>query len=137
MDATDGVLPDEEEFDAFAGLELGGIPIATALSMYLERPCAFVRKTRKDYGTCRIAEGYPLEGKRVQVIEDVITTGGQVLDSVDALRNEGALVVGVTCLILRGDLNEVNHIMGRFAEHDLKLRPLFTMADLQPFMENK
>src|SRR3989344_4207270 len=61
-----------------AGLEMGGIPIATALSLESGLPGVFVRKEAKSYGTCRIAEGLEsLNGLRVCIIEDVITTGGQ------------------------------------------------------------
>jgi orotate phosphoribosyltransferase len=64
--------------EVLAGLEMGGIPVVTALSIKSEIPCAFVRKKAKEYGTCKLAEGSNVSGKRVCVVEDVITTGGQI-----------------------------------------------------------
>ncbi|MBJ7594078.1 MAG: orotate phosphoribosyltransferase [Candidatus Dormibacteraeota bacterium] len=94
------VPPDTQ---VLAGLELGGIPVATALSLHTGLPAAFVRKTRKEYGTERLAEGADVTGRHVLVIEDVITTGGQVVESVAALRNEGAVVDHVLCIIDRSN----------------------------------
>ena len=78
--------------DALAGLELGGVPIATALSLHTGIPARFVRKEAKTYGTCLLAEGGDIEGMRLLVVEDVVTTGGQVLLSTADLRQRGAKV---------------------------------------------
>jgi orotate phosphoribosyltransferase len=64
-----------------AGLELGGVPIATAISLATGIPTAFVRKKAKDYGTCLAVEGGNIRGRRVVLIEDVITTGGAVAEA--------------------------------------------------------
>lgn len=91
-----------KDTEVLAGLEMGGIPIATAVSMETGLPVIFVRKKAKEYGTCRIAEGLEsLNGKKVCVVEDVITTGGQVVISTEDLRREGALVDHVICVIDR------------------------------------
>jgi orotate phosphoribosyltransferase len=74
--------------DALAGLEMGGIPIATALSLETGLPCVFIRKQAKDYGTCQFAEGLDIKNKNLCLIEDVITTGGQVILSAQ-LTNSG------------------------------------------------
>jgi orotate phosphoribosyltransferase len=86
-----------------AGLELGGVPVATALSLATGLPTAFVRKKAKSYGTARLAEGADIEGRRVLVVEDVITTGGQVVSSTRDLRHRGAIVDEVLCVIDRSD----------------------------------
>ncbi len=88
--------------EVLAGLELGGVPIATALSLLTGLPCAFVRKKAKDYGTLKIAEGADLADKKVCVVEDVITTGGQVLLSAKDLEAVGAKVIGIISVIYRG-----------------------------------
>jgi orotate phosphoribosyltransferase len=67
------------ELDAVAGLELGGIPLVTMLSQLTGTPALFVRKQAKEYGTCRLAEGGEVEGRRIAVIEDVVTSGGQLI----------------------------------------------------------
>jgi orotate phosphoribosyltransferase len=112
--------------DALAGLELGGIPIATVLSQITGIPARFVRKEAKTYGTCRLAEGGDLDGLRLLVVEDVVTSGGQVLISTDELRARGAIVEHAVVVIDRRaiDTDDV------FAEHGVELRGLFTMAEL-------
>ena len=76
--------------EVLAGLELGGIPIVTALSLRTGLPAAFVRKQAKHYGTRRQAEGADVAGRRVLVVEDVATTAGQMLLSTEDLRDGGA-----------------------------------------------
>jgi orotate phosphoribosyltransferase len=93
------LLPPDTE--VLAGLELGGVPIATAISLRTGLPAAFVRKEAKAYGTARLAEGAEISGRRVTVIEDVITTGGQVVISTAQLRSLGAIVEHVVCVIDR------------------------------------
>src|SRR5262245_43642177 len=73
--------------DALAGLELGGIPIATMLSQLSGIPTLFVRKAAKKYGTCKLAEGGEARGRALVIVEDVVTTGGQVINSANDLRN--------------------------------------------------
>lgn len=75
-----------EGTEILAGLEMGGITIATALSMETGIPAVFVRKKSKEYGTCKLAEGIDIKGKRVCVIEDVVTTGGQIIISTNNLK---------------------------------------------------
>lgn len=108
-----------------AGLEMGGIPIATALSLRTGLPALFVRKKAKEYGTCKIAEGYDFTGKQVLIVEDVITTGGQVLLSAEDLRKGGAVVRDVICVIHRGSGKDP------LSEAQLQMQSLFTMADLK------
>lgn len=66
------ILP--SDFEKLAGLEMGGIPIATAISLTTGIPTLFVRKGAKSYGTCKIVEGGDFEGKEVVIIEDVVTS---------------------------------------------------------------
>jgi len=89
-DALAALVPGDVE--VLAGLELGGIPIVTALSLRTGLPAAFVRKQAKPYGTRRLAEGADLAGRRVLVVEDVATTAGQMLLSTADLREAGAKV---------------------------------------------
>jgi orotate phosphoribosyltransferase len=115
--------------EVLAGLELGGVPIATALSFETGLPVAFVRKERKSYGTCLIAEGAVVRDKRVCIVEDVITTGGAVLDSARELRAEGALLGTVLSVIFRGDPQR-----DQFASEGLTRISLLSLADLEPHM---
>lgn len=111
--------------EALAGLEMGGIPIATALSLKTGIPAAFIRKQAKDYGTCQFAEGFDVKGRRLCLIEDVITTGGQVVESCQDLRQEGAIVENVLCVIYRGSQLTNLESLG------LTCRHLFTMEELK------
>jgi orotate phosphoribosyltransferase len=87
--------------EVLAGLELGGVPVATALSLETGIPTAFVRKEAKTYGTAKLAEGAEVAGRRVLIVEDVITTGGQIVASTEQLRALGATVEAMLCVIDR------------------------------------
>ena len=112
--------------DALAGLEMGGIPIATMLSHLTGLPVLFVRKKAKDYGTCKIAEGGQVKGRRLLLVEDVVTSGGAILDAAKALREEGADLAQVVCVIDRQSGGPEN-----LQKVGLELKPLFTMAELK------
>ena len=112
--------------DALAGLETGGIPVAVLLAQHTGLPSLFVRKKAKDYGTCKLAEGGELKGRKIIIVEDVVTSGGQVLLSAKDLRALGAEIIGVVCVIDREQ-------GGReaLAKEGLELRPLFTRKELE------
>jgi orotate phosphoribosyltransferase len=113
--------------DALAGLELGGIPIATMLSQLTGLPARFVRKEAKTYGTCRLAEGGELDGKRLCIVEDVVTSGGAILDAAVELRAQGAVLGPVICVIDRESGGTE-----KLAAEGLVLHPLFRMHELSP-----
>jgi orotate phosphoribosyltransferase len=112
--------------DVLAGLELGGVPIATVLSQLTGIPAYFVRKEAKTYGTCRLAEGGELEGRNVTVVEDVVTSGGQVITSCGDLRDRGAIVTDAVCVIDR----ESGGPDGLSAA-GVELHALYTMTELK------
>ena len=114
------------ECDGLAGLELGGIPLATALSLQTGLPCFYVRKEAKTYGTCNLIEGGPKEGSQLVVIEDVITTAGQVCTSIEQIRAEGYRVEHVVAAIDRqaGGRGKINALGCSFAS-------VFTLAELE------
>jgi orotate phosphoribosyltransferase len=87
--------------DILGGRELGGVPLATILSHLTGIPALFVRKEAKTYETMRLAEGGDLAGRQVLLIEDVITTGGAVINAAAALREQGATGTTVVCAIDR------------------------------------
>jgi orotate phosphoribosyltransferase len=111
--------------DALAGLEMGGIPVATLLSQVTGLPALFVRKTAKTYGTCKLAEGGDVDGRRLLIVEDVVTSGGQILLSARDLRALGARVDTVVCIIDREAGGADN-----LAAEGLTLLPLFRRAEL-------
>ena len=111
-----------------AGLELGGVPISTALSLQTGIPQVLVRKEAKTYGTAKLAEGPDVEGRHLTVIEDVITTGGQVVLSTEELRSRGATVDTVLCVIDRRPA--VGRGPDKLADTGLCLRALFTLDEI-------
>jgi orotate phosphoribosyltransferase len=117
------LLPPDTEL--LGGLELGGVPIATSISGILGMPALFVRKQAKEYGTCKLAEGPDVAGRRVTLIEDVITTGGAVRDATRALREAGAVVEVVVCAIDRSPAGE-----NPLADVGLEVRSVLTKAEL-------
>ena len=84
-----------------AGLEMGGIPLATVLSQQTGIATAFIRKEAKTYGTCRYAEGAPLPAAGVTIIEDVISSGGAILEALNKLRADGINPAAAVCVIDR------------------------------------
>lgn len=117
-----------EGTEILAGLETGGIPIATALSLKTGIPVVFVRKKAKEYGTCKLAEGIDIRNKQVCIIEDVVTTGGQILISAEDLKSFGAKLENVLCVIERNPIGRE-----KLKEVDLILKPLFTMEELKKY----
>ena len=91
----------KDSIEIVAGLEVGGIPIATLLSHKTYIPLLIVRKKPKEYGTCKFAEGIDYRGKNVLIVEDVITSGGQVIESGKMLRDTGANLIGVVAILTR------------------------------------
>lgn len=112
--------------ELLAGLEMGGIPVATALSLETGLASLFVRKEAKPYGTGKLAEGGDFIGRNVLVIEDVVTTGGAILDGVRALRAQGARIDTVLCVIDRESGGAAN-----LKDAGLELRALFTATELR------
>ncbi|HVA09398.1 MAG TPA: hypothetical protein VNG12_21930, partial [Acidimicrobiales bacterium] len=113
--------------EGLAGLELGGVPLATMLSAASGLPAFFVRKEAKKYGTERICEGGDINGRHLLLIEDVVTTGGQIVLSAQDLRAEGARVEHALCVIDR----EAGGVQVAAAE-GIALHALFTMSALEP-----
>ena len=112
--------------ERLAGLELGGVPLATALSLETGIPALFVRKEPKTYGTANLVEGGFRPDEQVVVIEDVVTSGGQVCLSIQQLRQLGLRVKHVACVIDReqGGADAI-------VEAGCTLAPLFTMTELE------
>jgi orotate phosphoribosyltransferase len=113
-------------FDKLAGLELGGIPLATCLSQKTSKPLLCVRKIAKKYGTCNLIEGGFQPGETAVVVEDVITVAGQVCKSVEAMRNSGLLVRDVVCVIDRQQGGQEN-----LRKIGCSLASVFTLKELE------
>jgi orotate phosphoribosyltransferase len=84
-----------------AGAELGGVPLAAAASMAANLPFVIVRNAKKDYGTSKMYEGVLPEGASVLIVEDIATTGGQVLEAAKQLTDAGCKVERIVAVIDR------------------------------------
>jgi len=114
-----------EGVNRLAGAELGGIPLVSAASLASGIPCVFIRNQKKDYGTAKQLEGDLEAGDKVVILEDVATTGGQVLEAAGVITATGAEVVGIIATIDRQEGARENIEGAGFA-----FDALFTVADL-------
>ncbi len=111
---------------ALAGLEMGGIPLVTMLGQLTGMPTAFLRKQAKKYGTCRYAEGAELKGERVLMVEDVVSSGGAIIDTLNMLRGDGIEPIGAICVIDRESGGQQN-----LENVGLQLTALLTMSRIE------
>ena len=118
------LLPVDTEI--LAGLEMGGIPVVTVLSQVTGLPCAFLRKEAKEYGTRKYAEGPDLRNKNVVLIEDVVSSGGAIIDQLNQLAEDGIKPAAIVCVIDRqtGGFENLEKL-------GYKLDSVLTMADIE------
>jgi len=115
-----------KETHRLAAPELGAVLLGGALSMEIGLPLVLVRKEPKGYGTGKQLEGRFEPGERITVIEDVVTTGGDSLRSVQVLRDAGLEVIHLVVVLDRGEGGEEN-----IREAGIPYSPLFRVQDLQ------
>jgi orotate phosphoribosyltransferase len=108
-----------------AGAELGGIPLVTTAAMAADLPCLFVRNQKKDYGTAQRFEGAVDASDHVVLVEDVATTGGQVLEAAADIAETGAKVSTIVAVVDR-----MQGARERIEEAGYTFLPLFTVEDL-------
>jgi orotate phosphoribosyltransferase len=108
-----------------AGPELGAVALAAAASLASGLPFVIVRKASKDYGTGNRLEGVYEEGERVCLVEDVVTSGGALIDAVEALREAGLVVQTAVCVVDREEGGT-----DALARRAVRLRPIFRASDL-------
>ncbi len=116
------------DFDAVGGLTLGADPVATAMmhvasSKGRNLDSFVVRKAEKAHGLQRRIEGPDVNGRRVLAVEDTSTTGGSVMTAVEALKEAGAIVVGVAVIVERGAAPLI-------AENGLEYLAAYQLSDL-------
>lgn len=121
-------LTKDLDFEAVGGLTLGADPVATAMlhaavKQGRKLDAFVVRKSEKAHGLQRKIEGPDVKGKKVLAVEDTSTTGGSVLTAVEALKEAGAIVVGVAVIVERGAKERVE-------SENLKYLSAFTLKDL-------
>jgi len=108
-----------------AAPELGAVALATAASLESGLPFLIVRKEAKEYGTANRLEGLHDDGECVCLVEDVVTSGGALLESVEALRAAGLVVHTAVCVVDREEGGA-----DALARQAVRLRPLFRAGEL-------
>ncbi len=111
--------------DRIAGAELGAVALAAATAMACGKPFVIIRNSKKDYGTSKLIEGVLNPGENVLIVEDVLTTGGQVLEAAATLKEAGAKIDRIAAVIdrmegARASIEGAGYIF----------EPLFTTDDL-------
>lgn len=114
-----------KETQRLAAPELGAVLLGGAVSMEAGLPLVIVRKEAKGYGTAKQLEGRYAAGERVTVIEDVVTTGGDSLRSIEVLRAAGVDVIHLVVVLDRGEGGEEN-----IKAAGIPYSPLFRISDL-------
>jgi orotate phosphoribosyltransferase len=124
-----------EKVDYVGGLEMGAVPVISALAAVSDAQGApvrtfFVRKEAKGHGTREMVEGLApgesLAGKRVLIVDDVATTGGSVIKAVDAARGAGAAVDAALVIVDRQE-----GAAEALAAHGVRLLSVFTGGEFR------
>jgi orotate phosphoribosyltransferase len=113
------------DVDRIAGAELGAVALAGAAAMATGKPFVIIRNQKKDYGTSKLLEGTLNNGDRILIVEDVLTTGGQVLEAARTLENAGAKIERIVAVIDRLEGARAN-----IESNGYVFESLFTTTDL-------
>ena len=112
-------------YDFIAGMELGAVPLIVALSLETNIPYVIIRKEKREHGSGKQIEGGEVKDKRVLIIEDVTTSGGSVVKSIQILRENKAIVDEVVVVVDResGAEEKLRNI-------DVSFIPLLSVSDI-------
>jgi len=118
-------------FDRIAGIPTAGISIASIVAYLLKKPFVYVRTAERQHGRGRRVEGILLPGNRVLLIDDLITKGGSILKSAEAVRTEGGVVTDAVVLMDREENGKQN-----LAKDGINLHYLLTTTELARKLHN-
>ncbi len=111
--------------DRIAGAELGAVPLAAAAGMASGKPIVFIRNQKKEYGTAKQIEGVISPGENILIVEDILTTGGQVLEAAKAIADAGCKVERIV-----GVIDRLEGARPNIEAAGYTLDTLFTIKDL-------
>jgi len=142
---ADTIMESGLKFDVLFGPAYKGIPLATAIAVALftkygkDVPVAYNRKEAKDHGEGGLLVGAPVKGTRVLIVDDVITAGTAIRESLDILSEEGASVAGVVIALDRqeraSDTTDLSAIQGVKKEFDVDVISIVGLAELLKFLQ--
>jgi len=112
-------------YDLLAGMELGAVPLVVALSLETNIPYVIIRKEKREHGTGKQIEGGEVNGKRVLVIEDVTTSGGSVIKTIQIIRENQGIVDEVLTVVDRESGAEE-----KLRSSDVSFIPLLSVSDI-------
>jgi orotate phosphoribosyltransferase len=112
-------------YDMLAGMELGAVPLVVALSLETSIPYVIIRKEKQDHGTGKQIEGGDVSGKKVLVVEDVTTSGGSTIKTIQVLRENDAQVDTVLVVVDR-----MSGAREKLEGLDIRFVPLLTVSDI-------
>lgn len=112
-------------YDILAGMELGAVPLVVALSLETNIPYVIIRKEKREHGTGKQIEGDEVKNKKVLVIEDVTTSGGSVIKSINAIRKNQGIVNEVLVVVDREGVAEA-----KLQDLDVSFIPLLSVGDI-------
>ncbi len=116
------------QYDLIAGVAVGGVPHSSALAYIMKKPAVFIRKQAKGHGAGKRIEGGSVAGRRVLLVEDLVTTGGSSLSAVGALRESGADVSDALAIISYG----FSEARSAFERADIALH---TLTDFETLLQ--
>jgi len=122
---ANGMAPFASDADRIAGVELGAVPVAAAISLVSGKPYLMIRKSTKEHGTKHEFEGDLNRGDRVLFVEDVVTTGGTLRAAIERMRGHGAVIEDCVCVV---DREEGGRML--LAEISVRLHALVSAKDL-------
>lgn len=112
-------------YDLIAGMELGAVPLVVALSLETGIPFIIIRKEKREHGLGKQIEGGDVKGKKIIIVEDVTTSGGSVIKSINILRENKANVDEVIAVVDReGGTKE------KLEQLDINFIPIITVSDI-------
>ena len=118
------------EFDMIIGIATGGVPFASFIACRMGKPLGYIRMEKKVHGTGKILEAI-VEGKKILLVDDVVTTGGSLLKAIEAIEAEGGKVVASLVIIDRLEGAEK-----KLAEKGVKLFSVYKITDILEYLLN-
>ena len=114
-----------EGYDLLAGMELGAVPLVVALSLETNIPYVIIRKDKREHGTSKQIEGGEVKGKKVLIVEDVTTSGGSVIKTIQIIRENKGIVDEVLAVVDRESGAEQ-----KLQTADVSFIPLLSVSDI-------